>query len=101
MKITDLLEQKAIKLNALASSKEEVLNQMINLISQTGNISNKQEFKETVFKREKEGTTGIGEGIAIPHGKSRAVKKACLAAMVLPKGVEFEALDNKKVNLMF
>lgn len=101
MKITDLLEEKAIKLNALASSKEEVLNQMINLISQTGNIVNKQEFKETVFKREKEGTTGIGEGIAIPHGKSRAVKKACLSAMVLPKGVEFESLDGKKVNLIF
>ena len=101
MKITDLLEEKAIRLNSLASSKEEVLNQMINLISQTGNIVNKQEFKETVLKREKEGTTGIGEGIAIPHGKSRAVKKACLAAMVLPKGVEFEALDGKKVNLIF
>ncbi len=101
MRITDLLEEKAIKLNSLASSKEEILNQMINLISQTGNIVNKQEFKETVFKREKEGTTGIGEGIAIPHGKSRAVKKACLAAMVLPKGVEFQALDGKKVNLMF
>lgn len=101
MKITDLLEEKAIKLNSLASSKEEVLNQIINLISQTGNIINKQEFKETVLKREKEGTTGIGEGIAIPHGKSRAVKKATLAAMVLPKGVQFEALDGKKVNLMF
>ena len=77
------------------------LNQMINLISQTKNIVNKQEFKEVVFKREKEGTTGIGEGIAIPHGKSRVVKKTCLAAMVLPKGVEFEALDKKKVNLIF
>jgi len=101
MKITDLLQENAIKLNSLASSKTEVLNQMINLISQTGNILNKQEFKETVLKREKEGTTGIGEGIAIPHGKSRAVKKACLAAAVLPKGVEFEALDGKKVNLVF
>lgn len=101
MKITDLLEEKAIKLNALASSKEEVLNQMINLISQTGNILNKQEFKEAVLKREQEGTTGIGEGIAIPHGKSRAVKKASVAAMVLPRGVEFEALDGKKVNLIF
>lgn len=101
MRITDLLEEKSIKLNSMASSKEEVLNQMINLISQTKNIVNKQEFKEAVFKREKEGTTGIGEGIAIPHGKSRAVKKACLSAMVLPKGVEFEALDKKKVNLIF
>ena len=101
MKITDLLQERAIKLNSLASSKQEALNQMINLISQTGNILNKQEFKETVLKREKEGTTGIGEGIAIPHGKSRAVKKATLAAMVLPKGVAFEALDGKKVNLIF
>ena len=101
MKITDLLQENAIRLNALASTKEEVLNQMVNLISQTKNISNKQEFKEAVFRREKEGTTGIGEGIAIPHGKSKAVKKATLAAMVLPKGVEFEALDNKKVNLIF
>jgi len=101
MKITDLLEERAIKLNSSASSKTEVLNQMINLISQTKNIINKEEFKEAVFKREKESTTGIGEGIAIPHGKSRAVKKACLAAQIIPKGVEFESLDSKKVNLIF
>lgn len=101
MKITDLLEEKTIKLNALASSKEEALNQMINLISQTGNILNKQEFKEAVLNREKEGTTGIGEKIAIPHGKSKAVKKATVAAMVLPKGVEFESLDGDKVDLIF
>lgn len=101
MKITDLLDEKSIRLNALAASKEEALNQIINLICQTKNIVNKQEFKEKVFKRENEGTTGIGEGIAIPHGKSNSVKEACLAAMVLPKGVEFEALDNKKVNLIF
>lgn len=101
MKITDLLEERAIRLNSFASSKEEVLNQMINIISETGNILNKEEFKQEVFKREKEGTTGIGEGIAIPHGKSKAVKKATLSAMVLPRGVEFEALDAQKVNLIF
>ena len=101
MKITDLLEEKSIRLNAAASSKKEALNQIINLISQTGNITNKEEYKEIVFKREEQGTTGIGEGIAIPHGKSSKVKKASLAAMVIPNGVEFESLDNKKVNLMF
>lgn len=101
MKITDLLEEKAIKLNAVANSKPEALNQIINLISQTGNITNKQEYKQIVLKREKQGTTGIGEGIAIPHGKSDVVKKASLAAMVIPNGVDFEALDNQKVNLMF
>ena len=101
MKITDLLDEKSIRLNAAASSKKEALNQIINLISQTGNITNKEEYKKIVFKREEQGTTGIGEGIAIPHGKSDKVKKATLAAMVIPNGVDFEALDNKKVNLMF
>lgn len=101
MKITDLLDEKSIRLNAAASSKTEALNQIINLINQTGNITNKDEYKEIVFKREEQGTTGIGEGIAIPHGKSSKVKKACLAAMVIPNGVDFESLDNKKVNLMF
>ena len=101
MKITDLLEEKSIRLNAAASSKKEALNQIINLINQTGNITNKDEYKEIVFKREEQGTTGIGEGIAIPHGKSSKVKKASLAAMVIPNGVDFESLDNKKVNLMF
>ena len=65
MKITDLLEEKSIRLNAAASSKKEALNQIINLISQTGNITNKEEYKEIVFKREEQGTTGIGEGIGI------------------------------------
>lgn len=101
MKITDLLEEKSIRLNAVASSKQEALNQIINLIDKTGNISNKEEYKKIVLEREKQGTTGIGEGIAIPHGKSNTVKKASLAAMVIPNGVDFEALDNKKVNLMF
>jgi len=101
MKITDLLDEKSIRLNASASSKKEALNQIINLINQTGNIINKDEYREIVFKREEQGTTGIGEEIAIPHGKSSKVKKATLAAMVIPNGVEFESLDNKKVNLMF
>ena len=101
MKITDLLQENSIKLNVVSNGKEEALNQIINLISQTGNISNKEEYKQVVLNREKQGTTGIGEGIAIPHGKTNAVKKASLAAMVIPNGVDFEALDNKKVNLMF
>lgn len=101
MKITDLLDEKSIRLNASASSKQEALNQIINLIYQTGNIINKEEYRQIVFKREAQGTTGIGEGIAIPHGKSNKVKKASLAAMVIPNGVDFESLDDKKVNLMF
>ena len=101
MKITDLLEEKSIKLNVTANSKKQALEQIINLINQTGNIENIEEYKNIVFKREEQGTTGIGEGIAIPHGKSNVVKKASLSAMVIPGGVEFDALDKQKVNLMF
>ena len=101
MKITDLLDEQSIKLNATANSKKQALEQIINLMDQTGNIENLEEYKQVVFRREEQGTTGIGEGIAIPHGKSSAVKKASLAAMVIPGGVNFDALDNQKVNLMF
>ena len=101
MKITDLLDEKSIKLNATANSKKQALEQIISLIGQTGNIENIEEYKKIVFNREEQGTTGIGEGIAIPHGKSSSVKKASLAAMVFKGGVDFQALDNKKVNLMF
>ena len=101
MKITDLIEEKSIKLNASANSKKQALNQIIDLINKTGNITDKEQYKKIVFKREEQGTTGIGEGIAIPHGKSNIVKKTSLAAMVIPNGVEFDALDKKKVNLMF
>ena len=101
MKITDLLSTSAIQLNGVAHNKEEVISKMVDLMANNGNIINKEEYKRVVMEREKEGTTGIGEGIAIPHGKSNAVKKATLAAMVIPNGVDFEALDNKKVDLMF
>lgn len=69
MKITDLLSKKAIQLNGTASSKEEAISKMIDLMANNGNIVNKEEYKKVVMAREQEGTTGIGEGIAIPHGK--------------------------------
>lgn len=101
MKITDLLDEKSIKLNASAHNKQDVLDQVINLIDKTGNITDKEKFKEIVMKREEQGTTGIGEEIAIPHGKTNVVKKASLSAMIIPDGVDFDSLDNKKVKLIF
>ena len=101
MKITDLLDEESIELNASAHNKKDVLDQIINLIDKTGNITDKEKFKEIVMKREEQGTTGIGEEIAIPHGKTNAVKKATLSAMVIPDGVDFDSLDNKKVKLIF
>ena len=101
MKITDLLSKDAIKLNGVMSSKEEAINQLIELMTTNGNILDKEKYKQVVLKREEEGSTGIGEGIAIPHGKTDAVTKPGLSAMVVPNGVEFNSLDGQPAKLLF
>ena len=101
MRITDLLSRDAVELNVSAGSKNEIIQKMVDLMDKTGNISDKKEYERLVFEREKEGTTGVGEGIAIPHGKSDCVKRPGLAAAVVPNGVEFDSLDGKPVNLIF
>ena len=101
MKITDLLSTSAIQLNGVAHNKEEVISKMVDLMANNGNIINKEEYKRVVLEREKEGTTGIGEGIAIPHGKTDAVSKPGLAAMVVPNGVDFDSLDEQPAKLIF
>ena len=101
MRIKDLLAYESIELNGAASGKTDVLNQMVNLMDKRGNISDIETYRKGVFEREEEGTTGVGEGIAIPHCKSDAVSEPGLAAMVLPQGVDFDSLDGEPVNLVF
>lgn len=101
MKITDLLMREGIELNGTVGSKAEAIDKMVELMAATGKISDKEAYRAQVFKREEEGTTGTGEGIAIPHGKCDAVKEPGLVAMVVPKGVDFEALDGEPVDLIF
>ncbi|MBQ8986285.1 MAG: PTS sugar transporter subunit IIA [Lachnospiraceae bacterium] len=101
MKITDLLKKESISLKAAPTNKAECLAMAISLMEKAGNISDYKAYKEQVFFRETEGTTGIGDGIAIPHGKCDAVKSPGLAAMVIPGGVEYEALDGEPVDLLF
>lgn len=101
MRITDLLNEKAINLQGKATSKEEAINQLVELMAQNGNIKDKEGYKKVVFKREEEGTTGIGEGIAIPHGKTEAVSKPGIAAMIIPDGVDFKSLDGSPAKLLF
>lgn len=101
MKITDLLSKDAIKINGIASNKEDAINKLIDLMAQNGNITDKEKYKQVVLKREEEGSTGIGEGIAIPHGKTDAVSKPGLSAMVIPDGVNFDSLDGKPAKLLF
>lgn len=101
MRITDLLDDRSILLNGTPKTKQEALDQMIDLMLKSGKIDDKEAFRKQVYLREKEGTTGIGEGIAIPHGKCDAVKKPGLAAMVVKQGVDFDALDGEPVTLLF
>lgn len=101
MRIRDLLAPESICLNGAAADKKDVLNQMIDLMAKSGKVSDKENYLAAVFAREEEGTTGVGDGIAIPHGRCTGVNKPGLAAMVLPQGVEYEALDDEPVNLIF
>lgn len=101
MRITDLMDARSIQLNASASSKSDALDQIVELMCKSGRISDKQAYRAQVYAREEEGTTGIGEGIAIPHGRGDMVKSPGLAAMVLPAGVDFDALDSEPVHLIF
>lgn len=101
MTIRDLLRKESIQLNGTATGKNDLLNQMVALMAKGGNIADLETYKKGVYERESEGTTGIGEGIAIPHCKSDAVSEPGLAAMVLPQGVEFDSLDGQPVNLVF
>ena len=101
MRITDLLSEKAITLQGKAKNKSEAIDELVDLMMENGNIKDKEAYKKVVLKREEEGTTGIGEEIAIPHGKTDAVSKPGLAAMVIPEGVDFNSLDGSPAKLLF
>ncbi len=101
MKIRDLLDKRAISLDAAPKSKKEALDMAIDLMVKSEKISDVEAYRKQVYAREEESTTGIGEGIAIPHGKCDAVKKPGLAAMVIKDGVDFESLDGEPAELLF
>lgn len=101
MKIVDLLNRKSIRLDGNPATKSETIDQMVKLMVDGGNINDPEAYKKGVLLREEEGTTGIGEGIAIPHAKTDAVTSPGLAAMVVKNGVDYDALDGQPVNLIF
>lgn len=101
MRITDLLDKRSIKLDARPKTKNEALDEAVELMAASGKLNDVEAYRKQVYAREEESTTGIGEGIAIPHGKCDAVNAPGLAAMVVKDGVDFEALDDEKVTLIF
>ena len=101
MRITDLLDKQSISLNGVPKDKKEALDQVVDLMAKSGKINDVEAYRQRVYAREEESTTGIGEGIAIPHGKCDAVAKPGLAAMVVKDGVDFDSLDGEPVHLIF
>lgn len=101
MKIIDLLDDRSILLDGRVADKKAALDQMVELMDASGKLRDKETYRQGVYAREQEGSTGIGEGIAIPHCKSDAVIKPGLAAMVVKDGVEFESLDGQPAHLFF
>lgn len=101
MKITDLLKPQSILLNTAPVTKADAIYILGDLMDKSGNLSDKAEYLQAVFAREESGSTGLGDGIATPHAKSTGVKEAGLAAMVVPNGVDFDALDGQPSRLFF
>ena len=101
MKIIDLLDDRSILLDGRVADKKAALDQMVELMDASGKLRDKETYRQGVYAREQEGSTGIGEGIAIPHCKSDAVIKPGLAAMIVKDGVEFESLDGQPAHLFF
>lgn len=101
MRISDLLETTTVKTGMQISSKEEAIDMLIDLHDKAGNLKDKEQYRDDILAREASGTTAIGDGIAIPHAKSDAVKNAGLAAITVPEGVDYGAPDGKPSNLVF
>lgn len=101
MRIVDLLNKDSILLNGAPKSKTEAIDMLVDLQMKSGNISDREIYKQGILAREEKGSTAVGEGIAIPHAKSSAVKAPSLAAMTVPGGVDYEALDDEPSDVLF
>ncbi|MCC0667527.1 PTS fructose transporter subunit IIABC [Clostridioides sp. ZZV14-6153] len=101
MKIIDLLDEKSIKLNLKSKNKPEVIEELVDLVANSGNLNDKENYRKAILAREEMSTTGIGEGVAIPHAKTTSVDKACIAAAVSKEGIDYESFDGSLSNLFF
>lgn len=96
-----MFSKERVKFNLIANNKDEVISELIDVLIEDGKVVDKDKFKEAVFKREEEFSTGIGMGIAIPHGKSSAVKEASIVFGRSDKGIEYESMDEEPAYLFF
>jgi fructose-specific phosphotransferase system IIA component len=101
MKITDVLEEQFVRTNLPGTNKEEIINSMIHLIGNSRNVLDKEKVRQAILEREKIMSTGVGNGFAIPHGKTDAVKDIVAAFAITEHPVDYQALDEQPVRLVF
>lgn len=101
MRITDVLDEPYIRINLPGNTKEEIINSMIELVANSKNVIDKEKVRQAIFEREKIMSTGVGNGFAIPHGKTDAVKDIVAAFAVTAQPVDYQALDDQPVRLVF
>ncbi|AND83895.1 PTS transporter subunit EIIA [Clostridium tyrobutyricum] len=101
MKITELLQRNTIKLNLESNTKSDVIEELVDILNSAGKLNDKEGYKKEILKREAEFSTGIGEGIAIPHAKTAAVKIPALAFGLKKDGLDYESLDGTNAQLFF
>lgn len=101
MKITEFLDRNGIKLNLQSTEKEDTLKELVDVLAEVKDIGDKKSILKALIERESLGSTGIGQGIAIPHGKTERVKELVAVLGISAKGVNFDALDGEQVYIMF
>lgn len=101
MRIRDVLDKRSIQLDAAPKNKQDAINMLVDLMAQSGCLSDAAQYRKAVFEREKQSSTGLGEGIALPHAKSEAVLRPALASMIVPQGVDFDSFDEEPAYLLF
>lgn len=101
MSTKDMFSKTRVCFNLEATTKDEAIEELIELLEKDGKLTNRGEFKKAVLKREEEFSTGIGMGIAIPHGKSEVVTEACIAFGKSEKGIDYQSMDDEPAHLFF
>ncbi len=101
MRIVDFLNQKAISIDLKSKTKKDVIKELVGLLAEGGEFKNKEELVRILLARETLGSTGIGQGIGIPHGKSASVKKLTAAFGLSREGIDFESLDGEPTYIFF
>lgn len=101
MSTKDMFSKERVNFNLQAKTKDEVINELIEILYEDGKLTSKEELKAAVLKRESEFSTGIGMGIAIPHGKCSAVKEPTITFGLSKNGIDYESMDDKPAHLFF